>query len=341
MFRIDGPDAAPTIPTPMQPGKVPGYFTDGDATTGTEATIVDADFLNSIQEELAYVIESSGLTLSKSDRTQLAQALQRLGRQRLIQDLELFVSNAGSDNNSGLTPNTAFASLSHAYAYVRDRLDLNGHQVTVWIIDGNYAPLWATFPVVGPPVKFIGNPQTPGNVKITNPNGPAVTGAFNANLWLESFHVGAASGTTDYLQSGSGIVASGAANITINNIECGACTTACLEALSASSISFPGAGASFTVVGGAQTCVSAGYGGILTLVDGTVNLIGTPHFSGGFAGAFGAGVVQAWGATFAGPATGPRYSLGTNGCAITSTGNPNFFPGDQPGVLVDPSGVYT
>lgn len=50
-------------------------FTDGDVQTGTEATTVGADFMNSVQEEIAGVIEAAGIVLDKNDNGQLLQAL--------------------------------------------------------------------------------------------------------------------------------------------------------------------------------------------------------------------------------------------------------------------------
>ncbi|MGJ8619625.1 MAG: gp53-like domain-containing protein [Methylophilaceae bacterium] len=50
-------------------------FKDGDKANGIPATIVTAEFLNSIQEEVANVIEGAGITLDVNNRTQLKQAI--------------------------------------------------------------------------------------------------------------------------------------------------------------------------------------------------------------------------------------------------------------------------
>ncbi|MEN9531300.1 MAG: hypothetical protein RIQ83_524 [Pseudomonadota bacterium] len=57
-------------------------FTQGDPQTGTQATQVSATFLDSIQEELAAVIEDqdSGLTLDKSKNNQLLTAIKNIIR---------------------------------------------------------------------------------------------------------------------------------------------------------------------------------------------------------------------------------------------------------------------
>jgi hypothetical protein len=72
MFRIDTSDAATTKPTRAGAGPKPnGHFT-SDATTGT--TVTD-DWAEAVQEEVAGVVESAGLTLDKADDTQLYEAI--------------------------------------------------------------------------------------------------------------------------------------------------------------------------------------------------------------------------------------------------------------------------
>jgi len=64
MFRIDSPGAT-----------VDNKFTNGNPALGIPATDVSDEWLNSIQEELAYTIEQSGITLNKASTTQLNAAL--------------------------------------------------------------------------------------------------------------------------------------------------------------------------------------------------------------------------------------------------------------------------
>lgn len=51
-------------------------FHDGNPATGVQGTVVDAAWLNVVQEELAGLVEWAGLTPSAVDNTQLLQALQ-------------------------------------------------------------------------------------------------------------------------------------------------------------------------------------------------------------------------------------------------------------------------
>ena len=50
-------------------------FTDGNPAVGQEGTVVDADWLNDVQENIAHAIEAAGITLVKGDSTQLAAAI--------------------------------------------------------------------------------------------------------------------------------------------------------------------------------------------------------------------------------------------------------------------------
>ena len=77
MFRVDNSTAAAALPTPS-PAGTPGYFTGGDLVSGIPATIVEADFLNMLQEELITPITAAGIALSKTNHGQLLAALQLL-----------------------------------------------------------------------------------------------------------------------------------------------------------------------------------------------------------------------------------------------------------------------
>ena len=54
-------------------------FTRGNPQTGTPATDLDDDYFDMLQEELAGVVEASGIALDKTKRNQLLEALLRLG----------------------------------------------------------------------------------------------------------------------------------------------------------------------------------------------------------------------------------------------------------------------
>ncbi len=77
MHRIDHSTNNATLPSPDAAGTA-GYFKKGDPGTGVPATVVTADWANAMQEELAYVITQAGITLSKTNNTQLRAAIQAM-----------------------------------------------------------------------------------------------------------------------------------------------------------------------------------------------------------------------------------------------------------------------
>lgn len=56
-------------------GNIAGAFTDGDPDVPVEATVVDDDWLNAVQESICNLIEDAGITLVKGDDTQLTDAV--------------------------------------------------------------------------------------------------------------------------------------------------------------------------------------------------------------------------------------------------------------------------
>ncbi|MDR3513792.1 MAG: hypothetical protein P4L73_19315 [Caulobacteraceae bacterium] len=73
MYRIDGATALSSLPTPAAAG-TPGYF--GIGSPGP--TVVSADWLNMVQEEMLAVIVAAGETPSKTTFTQLRDAIETL-----------------------------------------------------------------------------------------------------------------------------------------------------------------------------------------------------------------------------------------------------------------------
>lgn len=75
MFRIDNETAVAVMPAAPLAG-APGYFTNGDPGQGIQATVVDAHWLNMVQEELLAVVQAGGLTPDKGNFNQVLAALQ-------------------------------------------------------------------------------------------------------------------------------------------------------------------------------------------------------------------------------------------------------------------------
>lgn len=117
MHRIDNSTAVTTMPTPAVVGPNPnGFFTDGDAATPTPATIVDDDFLNSVQEELCNAITGMGGTLSKTNFTGLLSVLQKLTPYTGL------IASGGSNNSAtsgvSLSTSVSFTPARNCIIYV-------------------------------------------------------------------------------------------------------------------------------------------------------------------------------------------------------------------------------
>ncbi|WNC90967.1 hypothetical protein RI103_06345 [Paraburkholderia sp. FT54] len=77
MYQIDSSGVAPSLPTP-NPAATPGYFTGGNPATGTPATVLDADWFNSVMVELLNVVAAAGLTPTKGTNNQILAAINTL-----------------------------------------------------------------------------------------------------------------------------------------------------------------------------------------------------------------------------------------------------------------------
>ena len=77
MFQIDNDTSSLNLPAPTAANR-PGYFVDGDPAKGLAATILPAEFMNMLMMEFVNLVKAAGLTPSKSDYTQLSQAIPAL-----------------------------------------------------------------------------------------------------------------------------------------------------------------------------------------------------------------------------------------------------------------------
>ena len=101
VYRIDDATAAATLPT-IEAAGTGGYFTEGNAGAGTPATLVRASWLNMVQEEMVAAISAGGLSPNKSNRAQLATAMQKQGGN--------YAADTGTANAMSVTLSPAPAS---------------------------------------------------------------------------------------------------------------------------------------------------------------------------------------------------------------------------------------
>ncbi|EME5174128.1 carbohydrate kinase [Escherichia coli] len=166
MHRIDTPTAQKD-----KFGAGKNGFTRGNPQTGTPATDLDDDYFDSIQEELAGIVEASGTTLDKSKRNQVLTAMKALllGREHPFADIK-------ADGAAAVVEALSNLSLGDANGYVGRKID---HQ---WIKSSKLLTL-------NPLTKYF-------KVVITGAGGGA-GGAFNGGGSSDNFSGGggAAGGT--------------------------------------------------------------------------------------------------------------------------------------------------
>lgn len=83
MHQIDTSRAIAIMPAPTAPGTA-GFFTDGNPAQGVPATIWPAEYANMLMMELLNVLSTAGITPSKSNYTQVSQAIRRLSQKGVL-----------------------------------------------------------------------------------------------------------------------------------------------------------------------------------------------------------------------------------------------------------------
>ncbi|MBR8170579.1 hypothetical protein KDX27_22855 [Burkholderia cenocepacia] len=110
MFRTDQNTAVTALPVPA-PAGTPGYFTGGNPATGQAATILDADWLNMVQEELIGILAAAGIAPGKTTYNQVLTALKVL----FVQPNQLY---GGAKGIATFTSSTTWVSPFTGTAYV-------------------------------------------------------------------------------------------------------------------------------------------------------------------------------------------------------------------------------
>ncbi len=178
MFRIDNVTAVTVMPTPEAPGPHPvGYFTRGDFDAAIEPTPPHHDWLNALQEELCYLVESTGDTLDKADQTQVWAALNAIipagggGFNHVVDDTSPqlggnfdFADYAAESNfgyNIYFSPNgTGVVNLDSAHIYLSNALHRNFSTNKISSVDGFSISGSTKLSLASGGVKFAGTGTT-------------------------------------------------------------------------------------------------------------------------------------------------------------------------------------
>lgn len=326
MFRIDVPTAAIALPAPAAPG-AEGYFSAGNPGTGTPATVVSADWLNMMQEELRNIAAlKPGFVDSKNTYNQAAAAITYLigagGRIPLLADATFYVSTAGNDGTGDGTLAKPWLTGQHAIDVISKGYDTRGFNVTIQFADGTYnGNMTINQALTGQQTpenfKFIGNVATPGNVKC----GGIAQVQNNAMCNWSGFQMQGA--------YGFGVTSGGQLDIGAGMVY-GPITNYSIDAAGGGIINI---GSNFSVTGGSQGLfVALGRSTISIAAGITITLTGTPAFATTALALDGSLISMPASTVFTGAATGQRFNVASNSVIDTGTGNASFLPGNASGI---------
>lgn len=242
---------------------------------------------------------------------------------------DLYVNAAtGNDNNNGLSPATAMATIQgavyRAFQYPPSQFTINIH-----VADGTYGP-WQTPSYAGPSLLIDGNSGAPSNVLINNPSGTshccAVIG--QNTVTVQNLKVANAGSST-----AGGFVASNGGILTTKNTVNGAIATGAVwEGFGGGQVIIAG---NHQHAGAYTYALFATFGGQIQISSGIT--LSTPSNLScaiyALAQSQGGIYLNTPNASFAGPGTttGTRYSASLNGVISVNGGGASVFPGTVAG----------
>lgn len=167
MQRIDGERVSDTLQVPITES-APGYFKRPEV--GIEGTQVTADWANSIQEEIASVIESLGTDLDVTDRTQLLDSINTIVDGNFVNaDLTIYLDPAGSDSTGDGTSGSPWYSINKAFEYLSGKVIKADASVDILLGNGTYD--WTETQTIDHPngdrIRVIGGGSSVCTVKST------------------------------------------------------------------------------------------------------------------------------------------------------------------------------
>jgi hypothetical protein len=342
MHRIDDPTAVPTLPAPRAQG-TPGYFTGGSpGSSGFAATVVRYEWLNSHQEELAHVVETAGLTLNKTDNTQLLQALNKLfvPRTLVTANMTIYVSPTGNDANSGLTAGTAFLTIAAAINAVYRRYDWNGFSCLIQLADGTYpfttANGWQAY-FAGTPfgmnafgLTLRGNPSQPQNVVLSATNANCI-GVDRLLMYVDGITT-KATGPSWTLTTAQGIGLGVSRGGYVQATNCRFDVTGGMFALRTDAGGYIIlSGSNIAITGSGQYAVFSGVAGLIYTAGATINVTGLSATNQVFMAD--QGRMELYTTTWVGSATGQRYWAINCGCFQVNGAGATYLPGSTAGTV--------
>ncbi len=292
-------------------------------------------------------------------RSPLSTVINTLGRQKLLNYLNLYVSTTGNDSNDGLTIGTALATLNRAATLIYSNYDLNTWGININVGAGSFVGMdWfgAVGATDGSFVFLVGAGSASTTITVNGAGGSCINGSgqplcvlyYNAlkldigagvaasvcvfvGRYNQIWAMDPLTGLTDIIYANSGPTAVSAAVVSIAEFGFWSDSEAA-HSVTMSAATGGGSWSGFATVGVA---------GAMEQGD-AYTFTGTPNWTSGFIVALG-GVAIVYG-TFSGATTGYRFrSIQTGNIVGASVApgflGPTFLPGDIAG-FVDSSSYY-
>lgn len=244
-------------------------------------------------------------------------------RELLTANRTYYVRTDGSNSNNGLsnTGGGAFLTIQKAIDTAA-ALDLSIFSVTIQVGAGTYSGSNTFKSYVGAgPIIIVGDVGTPSNIVISTTS----MNCFYANGVIGAYELRGMKLLTT--TSGAGIRIENGSILRFSALEFGACATAHILCTTKAMIAATG---SYSISGGAARHWWVETQALLTAAALTITINGNPAFTSGFAVCLMASMIQCNGNTFAGAATGLRYSVSGNSVIFAGSGA-TYLPGDSAG----------
>ena len=243
-------------------------------------------------------------------------------RLQLAANRTYFVATTGSDANTGLAVGTPFLTVQAAINAAA-AIDLGTFGVTIQLADGTYTGnATVSGPFVGSgTVTINGNATTPANVILTSASLNTLACQNNGGISITNCEIRAAS---------VGLFATTGGTISVGNgVRFGACGNYHMWAFSAGRIL--ATATAYTISGAASSHILASAGGMISMNTITITLSSVLAFS-TFCLAPRTGLIEYYGHTFTGTATGTRYNASLNSTIFVNGASATFLPGSVAGI---------
>jgi hypothetical protein len=254
-------------------------------------------------------------------------------REVLTANRTYYVRSDGSDSNAGLanTAGGAFLTIQKAVDVINGALDAAGYTITIQIGDGTYTGAVNLKNVIGfggaGTLIIQGNNATPANVHVS-----VAADAFKADgiyaIWdIKDLKITA---------PGNAITAVNGASVRFGNMNFGAAGIHICADIGGTVIAL----SSYTVSAAGYFHWQATGGGKIYITTGlTITITGTLAFNTwAYVGLL--GLINCYGLTFSGSATGMRYNIFANSAVFTNGAATTYLPGNSAGSTAT-GGQYT